>query len=654
MLTDAQKSALQAANNTISALTEQQLSDIQQKKLSAKQLSDTQLLEFLHLSNGLYRAGFPLISDTRYDFHFLPEWQRRHPNHPFLHNVEAEPVLTEKTLPLPVKMLSTEKAYSQDAIEKWLQRLQKAATDINLEAQPLKIRVTAKLDGFAAYDDGQRLYTRGDGLRGTDISRVLARGLIIGGDGKRAQGPGEIVVNRHYFAHHLSTDFDNSRNFQAAILAEKTVSKKVQKAIQDQAALFMPFSQLPHWQGTIQELLANFQPILENICHPDYETDGVVLEATDHTLKTYLGATRHHHRWQIAFKENKDSVQVRILNIIPQVSRTGRLNPVVEIVPTRLSGATISRVSAHHYSLVKNQSIGPDTVIELVRSGLVIPKIERVITPTTANIPTHCPECQTAVTWVGDYLLCPNRQTCPAQVIERLAHFFSTLGNIDGFGEKTLQKLHAHGIQSIGEIYQLKTSDLESYGFGPKQSQNLYQQLQRSRTQTVEDWRFLAAFGIVRMGKGNCERLLQHHRINDIFELTEETLSHIEHFSTHTAHSIIHGLQNIHKAFSELFSLDFNLQITPLMSELEARGNISSIHGKQLVFTGTMQSASRTEMESEARKLGAKIGKSISQKTDYLIVGEKAGASKLKNAEKKSVICLSEADYQQLIASHKT
>jgi DNA ligase (NAD+) len=73
-------------------------------------------LEFLHLSNYLYRAGFPLISDTRYDFHFLAEWRRRHPQHPFLHRVEAEALIPEKTLPLPVKMLSTEKGHRAGVI----------------------------------------------------------------------------------------------------------------------------------------------------------------------------------------------------------------------------------------------------------------------------------------------------------------------------------------------------------------------------------------------------------------------------------------------------------------------------------------------------------------------------------------------------------
>ena len=96
-------------------------------------------------------------------------------------------------------MLSTEKAYEFAAIDRWAMRIRKAATEFGIDFTTLIFRATPKLDGFAAYDDGQKLYTRGDGRRGTDISRVFARGLAVAADGPRGLGPGEIVVSRSYF-----------------------------------------------------------------------------------------------------------------------------------------------------------------------------------------------------------------------------------------------------------------------------------------------------------------------------------------------------------------------------------------------------------------------------------------------------------------------
>jgi DNA ligase (NAD+) len=150
-----------------------------------KQLTDEQLLEFLQVCNALYRSGEPIISDADYDFIFLAELQRRHPHHRYLETVEPEVIAVGKTVTLPEPMLSTEKTYSRGGIEKWLARLKKAAEDCGADSATLTIRATPKLDGYAAYDDGKILYTRGDGRKGTDITRVFERGLIVGGNGER-------------------------------------------------------------------------------------------------------------------------------------------------------------------------------------------------------------------------------------------------------------------------------------------------------------------------------------------------------------------------------------------------------------------------------------------------------------------------------------
>ena len=336
-------------------------------------LSDRNLLDFLKIANSLYRAGEAIISDQIYDTVFLDELKRRTPEHPYLSTVEPEKSAQGKTVALPEKMLSTDKTFSHEGIQKWLERVEKAAVERELDFQQLEIRLTPKLDGFAAYDDGERLFTRGDGRRGTDISRVFARGLTVGGNAIRGQGAGEIVVSQRYFREHLAEHFDNSRNFQASIIKEKDLEEHALEAIAQQAAVFYPFAQLPDWRGTATELLADLDIMIERVSAlVDYDIDGVIFEITDANLKTHMGATRHHHRWQIAFKNNQELAQVNVVQVSAQTSRSGRVNPVAELEPTRLSGALISRASAHHYGMVKKLGIGPGTVIELTRSGLVI------------------------------------------------------------------------------------------------------------------------------------------------------------------------------------------------------------------------------------------------------------------------------------------
>ncbi|MDY0189759.1 MAG: helix-hairpin-helix domain-containing protein [Desulfuromonas sp.] len=614
------------------------------------ELSDEQLIEFLTLANQMYRAGQQIISDADYDFIFLPELQRRQPEHPFLAQVEPEKAFSGKTVKLPAPMLSTEKAYSKEEIQRWLERIKKAAGEINIPFEQLTFRATPKLDGFAAYDDGQHLYTRGDGKRGTDISRVMQRGLSIANGGARGLGAGEIVVSTSYFSQHLAEFYENSRNFQASVVKEKELEPQAAQAIADHAAVFFPFCLLPAWQGSAQQLAQQLDDIVANQLHAvDYDVDGVVIEVTNSELKTYLGATRHHHRWQIALKNNLESAAVTVIQVHPQTSRSGRVNPVVEIAPTRLSGAMIQRATAHHYGLVKSNNIGPDAIIELTRSGEVIPKIVQVIKPSTAQIPAACPSCGGELIWDGDYLYCTNNSECPAQISHTIEHFFRTLGNNDGFGPATIEKLYAYNIRSVPAVYQLNTSAFEQAGFGPKQSENLVEQLQRSRAEQIEDWRFLAAFGIFRMGGGNCERLLQHYPLEEIFSLTVEQIIAIEGFAEKTAQVVVKELRRIRPLFDQLYQLEFNLERSLLTSELQTSGKLSPIAGKLLVFSGTMSHASRTEMQAQAKKLGAKIGTSVSGKTDYLVIGDKVGVSKINAAQAKGIEILTEQQYRHLL-----
>ncbi|QWF72129.1 DNA ligase [Methylomonas paludis] len=652
MLTDSQHQLLLQAGISFADLTEARFAELLAQPPSLTSLSDAELLNILQIANALYRGGEPVLSDDDYDFIYLAELQRRHPEHSFLHTVEPEPAFTCKTVDLPVTMLSTDKAYSLAEVERWVERIEKAALDLAKNPAELVFKATPKLDGYAAYDDGLTLYTRGDGRKGTDISRVFARGLQVADQGLRGLGPGEIVVSRHYFDQHLAEFFDNPRNFQASVIKEKDLDSHAEQAILDQAAVFYPFALLPSWQGDSNTLLANFEQIVTTTWQKvDYDIDGVVLEITDPDLKQYLGATRHHHRWQLAFKKNQETAEVLVLAVTPQTSRSGRITPVAELEPIRLSGALLSRATAHHYGMVKEKGIGAGALIRLARSGEVIPKIEEVLRPAPApDIPEHCPSCEHELIWDNDYLICPNNLHCPAQISNSMEHFFRVLKNNDGFGAASIKRLYEHNIRNVAQIYQLTAAEFEVMGFGPKQAQNLVDQLLRSRSEAIEDWRFLAAFGVFRMGLGNCERLLAHYRLTEIFKLSEAEIIAIEGFAEKTAAVITEGFATIKPLFDTLMALGFTLQ----SSQNRNTDADHPLAGKSLVFTGTLHSGSRDELSRQAKVCGAKVGSSVSAKTHFLIAGEDVGANKLKAAAEKGVRVISEAEFLQLLAGDTT
>ncbi|QPK63940.1 DNA ligase [Methylomonas sp. LL1] len=646
MLTAHQKTLVSQAGLDFDTLSEQRFCQLRQHPDLIVSADDAELVRFLQIANALYRGGEAAISDADYDFVYLAELKNRNPGHPLLHSVEPEPAFAGKTVDLPVIMLSTDKAYTLEEIERWAGRIEKAATEFGKNFAELIFKVTPKLDGYAAYDDGEMLYTRGDGRKGQDISRVFERGLQVANQGRRGLGPGEIVVSRSYFDKNLADIFDNARNFQASVIKEKQLDEHAERAIKEHAAVFYPFALLPCWTGPWQDLIGDFEHIVKTIWHQlDYDVDGVILEIVDDELKTRMGATRHHHRWQLAYKENLQTAEVRVLNVTPQTSRSGRITPVAELEPVRLSGALLSRATAHHYKMVVDKGIGPGAIIQLARSGEVIPKIESVIRPAEPQVPSHCPSCNHELVWDNDFLICPNNLACPAQISNSMEHFFRVLKNNDGFGAATIKKLYEYGIRRVDEIYALTGEQFESMGFGPKQSQNLVDQLARSRNEAVEDWRFLAAFGVFRMGLGNCERLLKHHALIDIFTLTEADIIAIEGFAEKTAVVITEGFANIKPLFEILLALGFNLQA----SQNPLSDVSHPLAGKSLVFTGTLHSGSRDELSKQAKAKGAKVGASVSAKTDYLVAGDNVGANKLNAARDKGVDIISEQEFLQLL-----
>ncbi|NPA24248.1 MAG: DNA ligase [Deltaproteobacteria bacterium] len=603
------------------------------------------LVEKLEAYNRAYRRGEPLVSDTEYD-NLVEDLRRQDPDHPWLHRVEPEEFNGRVEIRHPEPMLSTEKAYTQEALARFIERVEKAATEYHLPAPVF--RLTPKLDGLAARDDGTVFVTRGNGEVGYEISSAFRKGVVpVGG---RGLGLGEIVITNSYFNEHLAAHFEHPRNLVVGIVNSDTLNPLAEKALAAGAVQFVPYCRLPGWEGSGNELLNRLEQLKEELrADIDYPLDGFVAEVTDPELRRRLGHTDHHYRWQIAIKSKGEIARTTVREITWQVGRTGTVTPVLEVEPVNVSGATIRRVTAHNAGLVREKKLGPGARIEIIRSGEVIPKLERVIRPAArVELPQNCPVCNTPLTWSNDFLKCPN-PACPAQIEQRLRHWFKTLGTADWFGPRTIARLVEAGYDTLEKIYALKEEDLTALGFGPQQARNLVEALTVSRTKEVEDWRFLAAFGIPSLGRGDSRRLLSRIPLSRLLDETEiEDIAAIDGFAELTAAAIIAGLKEKRDEINRMRELGFNLKTTPLAPENQPdTGNDSPVSGKNIVFTGKM-AQSREEMEAQAVNLGARVQKAVSGKTDYLVCGAKVGAKKIEKARKLGVRVISESEYRQM------
>jgi len=602
-----------------------------------------ELVDLLRSYNRAYRQGAPIVSDDEYDT-LVERLRTVAPEHPFLHAVEAEQFEGRRQVRHPVPMLSIEKAYNREQLARFVTRVRKEADLLELPA--VEFRLTPKLDGLAGRDDGSVFATRGNGEFGYEISRAFAKGVIpIGG---RGQGVGEIVVVKSYFDQHMAEFFEHPRNMVVGIISSDTLNENAKRALDEGMVRFLPYSQVPSITVDGTQLVEEHRQLVDTLlADVDYPTDGVVAEITDERLKTRMGATAHHYRWQIAIKTKGETAETTVTDVQWQVGRTGNVTPVMIVDPVPLSGATIRRVTAHHAGNIRNLHIGPGTRIEIIRSGEVIPKLEAVIEAHgDVQMPSVCPSCSNPLAWQNDFLKCSNPD-CQAQIEQRISHWFRILGNADWFGIKTIRRIVENGYRKLDAIYALKETDFVDMGFGPVQSKNLAEAITISRTKPVEDWRFLAAFGISNLGTGDSRKLLAHVAIEEILSLTEDRIEAIKGFGKITSQAIYADLKRLALLITHMLQLGFNLRRTPLASEMPETD--SPLTGKGIVFTGKMNQGDRKAMQARARNLGARVQTAVTGSTDYLVCGEKVGAKKIEKAEKLGVAILTEDQYLAMI-----
>ena len=611
--------------------------------ISMSDESINELVDLLKAYNAAYRQGAPIVSDDEYDT-LVEQLRAMAPGHPFLHTVEAEQFAGRRQVRHPIPMLSIEKAYNREQLERFVTRVQKEADVMGLT--PVEYRLTPKLDGLAGRDDGDVFTTRGNGEVGYEISSAFAKGVVpIGG---RGQGVGEIVAVKSYFDQHMAEFFEHPRNMVVGIISSDTLNENAKRALDDGMVHFLPYGQVKSITVDGRRLVEERRQLADTLLSQvDYPTDGVVAEITNKRLKERLGATAHHYRWQIAIKTKGETAETTVVDIQWQVGRTGNITPVMIVDPVSLSGATIRRVTAHHAGNIRNLNIGPGTRIEIIRSGEVIPKLEGVLeSHGDVYLPDVCPSCSNPLVWQNDFLKCTNLD-CQAQIEQRVSHWFRILGNADWFGIKTIQRIVDNGYRNLEAVYNLTEKDFIDMEFGPVQSKNLAEAITTSRTNPVEDWRFLAAFGISNLGTGDSRKLLAHVGINDILTLTAERIEDIKGFGKITSQAIDEDLKRLAPLITHMLGLGFNLRRTPLASEVADTN--SPIADKGIVFTGKMTHGSREDMQAEARSLGARVQTAVSGNTDYLVCGERVGSKKIDKADKLGVTVMSEAEYRDLL-----
>lgn len=611
----------------------------------------------LREANKAYRAGEPTMSDTEYD-ELTAKLRELDPKNSFLNTVEPEAPLNDKNeVPHPSPMLSTEKAYpeadgEQKDLKRWINRCRDAFLAVHGSDSTMVFKTTPKLDGVAARKYmGGPLVTRGDGTKGSNITHLLIKGLVFTGKQRAPYANGEIVIPQEYFDRYLADAFAHPRNVVAGLCGSIEYNAHQQALLDTCNVHFVSYDDM-EWHSTENDftLVQTISSIYERYRQQcPYLLDGVVIEVIDPAVKTHIGSTNHHHRWMIAYKENDAGVTTKVRSVTWQTGRTGIVAPVLEVDEVNVSGAKIKRVTGHNVDYLREHGLGAGAEIRIVRSGDVIPKHVETIKPASEiSSCSNCPTCGTQVEIDGPRYRCP-KFTCGARVAGRIEHFFDTMGNCDGFGPSVVEAFVEGGAFDVGDVFDWDEAGHldEVLDFGTKTKENLLKELQRCRSEQVEDWRFLAAIGIEGLGKGDAKKLIKHITIDEFIELEARTLidliEGIDGFGAIKAKKIMAGRQELHDMLSYLYlDLHFNLKRTELSSD------DAKLAGKNIVFTGKM-SKPRKEMEAMVEALGAVAQSSVSSKTHILVYGGNLGNSKRQAAEKHGTLLMSEEEFEAYV-----
>lgn len=267
--------------------------------------------------------------------------------------------------------------------------------------------------------------------------------------------------------------------------------------------------------------------------------------------------------------------------------------------------------------------------------------------------PNTCPECESEVQIEGAAIRCSNEFTCKAQIIEKLKHFVSKEAfDITGFGDKQIEFFYDLGlIRKISDIFaleeKLKNFNLSKLkGWDEKSISNLLKSINSRRVVSLD--KFICSLGIRYVGPHVAKLLAKHYgSYENWYSADEEELMSIIGVGEKIIDSLI-------SFFSEKDNVEMvkNLASQLKIEPVSANVSNSPLSGKTVVITEELSGMKRKEAQALMESLGAIVNSSVSNKTDFLIVGEKPG-SKYHKALKLGIKILTEEEFNKLIMREK-
>jgi DNA ligase (NAD+) len=593
------------------------------------------------------------------------------------------------------KMMSLDNVFDAQELAQWFDRVEK-------EISGPQYLCEVKVDGLAInlmYENGVLIQglTRGNGVTGEDVTlnvktiKNLPHQLTGDSVPTLIEVRGEVFFPIAAF-NELNDSleeagkqlFANPRNGAAGSLRQKdprvTASRPLSVVVHGVGArdgisfesqsgayevlkrLGLPTSDRFKVCGTRLDVEKFIQYYADHRHDVEHEIDGVVIKVDSLSQQGQLGFTSRAPKWAIAYKYPPEEVTTVLLDIKVSVGRTGRVTPFAYMEPVKVAGSTITNATLHNAEEILRKGVLIGDTIVIRKAGDVIPEVlgpvieKRKGTERAFVMPTHCPECGDELRAMsqGDVdIRCPNTQSCPAQLRERIYYIGSRAAlDIDVLGyEAASALLDAQIIKDESDLFNLTAKKLVTSTFFTKKDgtpaanvDKLLAALEEAKTRPL--WRTLVALSIRHVGPTAAQGLATAlGSVKAISEATAEELADIDGVGQIIAESIVEWFGV--KWHKEIISKWEKAGVCMVVQQTEQLPQ--TLAGLTFVVTGGLESFTRDGISETIAGHGGKASSSVSKKTDYVLVGSDPG-SKLAKAQELGVPVIDEAKFKELLA----
>ncbi len=625
-----------------------------------------------------YEQDAPEISDAEYDALYdelraLEESEGYSLKNSPTHRVGGAPQKKFAQSKHLLRLYSLDKCKTREELADWYDRVIKAA------GKEPELTAEYKFDGLTLnilYENGAlvKAATRGDGTVGEEVT---AQVKTISGVPRNISYKGRIEIQGEgimrlsaleEYNRRSSEPLKNARNGAAgairnldpAVTADRNLSFMAYNigfsdrhfASQSEMHAFLAEegfeteSDFTVLKG-VDEAFA-FAEKVDGLRHSlDFLIDGVVFKVNDTALRDEIGYTEKFPKWAIAYKFKADEMTTVLRDVVWQVSRSAKLNPLAVLDPVDIGGVTVKRATLNNYGDILKKKVRIGDRVFIRRSNDVIPEItgvaEEVEGAKEVEKPTVCPACGAPVREEGAFIYCTGEH-CAPQIVAALDHFASKDAmDIDGFSEKTAEQFYNElHLTSPVQLMRLKKEDIAGLDrFGDKKAENLVSAVAAAKDTTMD--RLLFALGIDGIGKKTAKDLsAKFGTFEALAQADKDALLAVDGIGGILADNILAWFadEGNKKLLSDLYASGVSVR--------EAEKKSGVFDGMRIVLTGSLPTYKRGEATALIENNGGEVASSVSKTVDMVLAGEDAG-SKLDKAKKLGIKIIDENEFVAML-----